>query len=299
MKFVFVLTFHKDIEICQNRIRMLRRHNPDIPIYGVYGGEPDEEAAFRKALEGRLDGYYYFDEPKDGMWKWFNFDLLVTKWYTDIGKDMDFDSVIWVQWDQLVLAPVKELFKNIKKGEMFITGLRPAQEVMDWWCWVSKDAEQAPPGHGYETYMDFLKHLKEEYNYSEEPVFSQPFISIFPREFLDPYSKLEWPIGGYGEYRMPMYAQVFGVPFYRSHHYEVWWPDDPEQRNPSDEERVLTAWQGPLPLKRIMELSAGENGHKLIHPYSRIYPLNALDWLRLLRDKFLNRRYSQPDSEEK
>ena len=297
MKFAFVLTFHKDIEICQNRIRMLRKYNPDLPIHGVYGGEADQKEIFQKALGG-LDSFYHFDEGKNAMWKWFNFDLLVAKWYELQGHKYDFDSIVWVHWDQLVLGPITEQFKHLKKGEMFINGLRPAHEVEDWWCWVSKDKDKAPPGHGYETYMEFLNHLKAEYNYSAEPMFSQPFITICPREFLDPYSKLEWPVRGYGEYRMPMYAQVFDVPLCTSHKFGVWWPDDPQMRYPSDEQRVLTPMQDPLPLKKILKYAADANAPKLIHPYYRIYPITVGDWLRLFRDKLLNRRYKQENSGE-
>jgi len=306
MKLAFLLIFHKDIEVCRNRIRMLRKYNPGMPIYGIYGGDLKEEETYRRALAGLMDDYYSFDEDKDSDWKWVNFDLMIARWYAQRGKDLDFDSVVRVEWDQLVLSSIKEQFKNLKKGEILFSGMRPAKEVEDWWYWVSKKERDAPAAYGYQTYTDFLNHIKEKYNYSDEPVFSQSFFCIYPRAFLEPFSKLEWPIPGYGEYRMPMYAQVFGVPFCASHQVDTWWPGDPEKSKPPYQERIvesenippyaeraLTTAGIPLPLKEILKLSAGKNGQKLFHPYYRIYPVGIGDWFRLLRDKILHQRYGE------
>lgn len=298
------MCFHKDVEVCRNRIRMLRQYNPDLPIYGVYGGDSGEEERYRRALGGLLDDFYSFECDRDSEWKWVNFDVMIAQWYERRGKDLAFDTVVSIQWDQLILAPITELFPDLKPNEILFSGLRPAREVMDWWYWVSKrDRPGAPPEYGFKTYTTFLNHLKDTYNYSDEPVFSQSFFCLLPRTFLKPFSESDWSVPGYGEYRMPMYAQAFGVPFCQTHHVDAWWPSDPERsqhpiperivesdRIPPYAERTLTAARIPLPLKVILQLSKAPDGPKLFHPYYRIFPLSITDWMRLLRDKVTGQR---------
>lgn len=251
-----------------------------------------------------MDDFYTFDCDRDHKWKWVNFDVMIAQWYERRGKNLHFDTVVSLQWDQLILDSIHHLFPGLKPNEILFSGLRPAHEVMDWWYWVSKrDRPGAPPEYGYKTYTTFLNHLKEKYKYNDEPVFSQSFFCLLPRIFLEPFSRSDWSVPGYGEYRMPMYAQAFGVPFCQAHHVDAWWPSDPNRsqhpiperivesdRIPPYAERTLTAARIPLPLKEILKLSKGPNGQKLFHPYYRIYPVSPIDWLRLVRDKVTGAR---------
>lgn len=302
MKLAFLICFHKELEICQNRFRMLRKYNPDLPIYAVFGGPENEAEMFENGLKKYVDDFYFYNPKQDPAWKWVNFDIMIGEWYAARGKDLEFDTVVSTQWDHLVLAPIKELFSELKKDEILFSGLRPAAEVEDWWYWVSKKQRKGTPAvYGYKPYITFLNYLKEKYNYTDTPVFSQPFLCMLPRTFLQPYSQIDWSIG-YGEYRMPMYAQAFGIPFCKAHPLKSWWPEDPaictpkvpdkivESDNiPPYAERTLTTARIPLPLKEILKLSKGKDGIKLFHPYYRIYPVDWMDWARLLRDKILNR----------
>jgi hypothetical protein len=38
MKRIILFRFHERAEVCRNRLDLLKRHNPEAAIYGLYGG---------------------------------------------------------------------------------------------------------------------------------------------------------------------------------------------------------------------------------------------------------------------
>src|SRR5438477_6788784 len=42
--------FYKQAAVCANHLALFRRHNEGLPVYGLYGGPPDEAAAFEATL---------------------------------------------------------------------------------------------------------------------------------------------------------------------------------------------------------------------------------------------------------
>src|SRR5688572_15369697 len=49
--------FYRDLPVCRNRAEMLRRDNPELAIFGLYGGDVRDAARFRDALEPFLDDF--------------------------------------------------------------------------------------------------------------------------------------------------------------------------------------------------------------------------------------------------
>ena len=129
--------FYRDALLCENRLRMIRRLNPGVPIFGLYGGPLNEQAAYTKAAS-MMDDLWVFPDDMDTRWKWRNGDLVLSRWYAERGVTLAFDSVFLAQWDLVVTVPLKDLLPDLAPGEMLLSGVRPVREVEDWWLWTAR-----------------------------------------------------------------------------------------------------------------------------------------------------------------
>jgi hypothetical protein len=80
MKLAILFWFYKEFDTCAERLDILRRLNPDTPIYGLYGGAPEAADAVRARLGDWLDDFYAFPRPRTPHWKWLNGDRLIASW---------------------------------------------------------------------------------------------------------------------------------------------------------------------------------------------------------------------------
>src|ERR1051325_8523361 len=60
--------FYKEPEISANHLEMFRRHNEGLSVYGLYGGRPDEAAAYEARLGPLPHGFFVGPPPHPG-WK--------------------------------------------------------------------------------------------------------------------------------------------------------------------------------------------------------------------------------------
>ena len=63
MKLAVLFWCYKKPELCEDRVRHLRRDNPDAPIYVLFGGDPADAPEFERRLGPMVDDFYVFDEP--------------------------------------------------------------------------------------------------------------------------------------------------------------------------------------------------------------------------------------------
>jgi len=182
MKLAILFWFYKEPEICQNRLEILRQHNPTVPIYGLYGGDLAAAVHYQSALSPYLDDFYVFSGAKDSYWKWIQGDLMITQWYRDRGHKLEWDTIVVVQWDMLVFGAVEELFSMLKQDEILLSGLRPVAEVENDWQWVSPKIPDLR-----QRYLEFLTHVRKNYDYKQNPLGCLFIVVGFTRTFLDQY----------------------------------------------------------------------------------------------------------------
>lgn len=107
-----------------------------------------------------------------------------------------------------------------------------------------------------------------------------------PRIFLDKYANVEQPELGFIEYRIPMYAQIFDIPFCENHPFSAWWVDiDPIFQVKNSMRRAFTELYlkfnpNPLnPARRDISLIpiyrhlSRRRGARIFHPYQQIFPI--------------------------
>lgn len=294
MKLAILFWFYKEPEICLNRLELLRKNNSDIPIYGLYGGSLKTVNQYRSLLEPYLDDFYVFTANEDPLWKWLQGDLMIVDWYRKRGKDLVWDTIVIVQWDMLVLDSVEHLFSTLEKDQILLSGLRPIKEVENNWQWV---APKIPERRA--QYLNFLKYVRQVYNYNQDPLGCLFIVACFPRIFLDQYSRIEQPELGFLEYRVPIYAQIFGVPFCEDHPFQAWWVDaDPVFWAKNPIKRAMNSLSlrfNPIPLnpaKREISLIPiyrhlnTQSGSRIFHPYEQQFPLKKQQWMGALAREF-------------
>ena len=267
--------FYKEPEICKNHLELLRRYNPTVPIYGLYGGDLEDVDTYKDVLDKYLDDFYFFTQDKSSSWKWHLGDLLITDWYCQRGKYLSWDTIIIVQWDMLVFGSLHELFPMLQKEQILLSGLRPIKEVEERWSWTST---VITPGLRRQ-YLKFLDFVKEKYSYNQEPLCCLFIVVCLPRTFLEKYSAIEQPELGFLEYKVPIYAQIFGTPFCVDHPFQPWWNCDSMT---SKNKETLNAKRLDISLIAIFKNLIDKNGVRVFHPYRKAFPLKREQWLWIL-----------------
>jgi hypothetical protein len=271
--------FYRDVALCQNRLRLLRRRNPGTAIYGLYGGPRGDASSFADALGPLLDDYWSFPGDDDERWKWRNGDIMLARWFTDRGTGLQWDSFFLAQWDLVVVSPLAELLPRLEVGDMLISGVRPVREVESWWQWVR--------GEPRREYDAFLAHVASRYGPVEDPLCCQFIGLVAPRPFMERYAIIDEPELGFLEYKIPVYAQVFQTPLVPDTCFRPWWPEEPATSRATRSETLVHAWPTPVRLPVMMVESKRPHGRRMFHPYHGIYPHDVAslgDVLRRRRD---------------
>jgi hypothetical protein len=294
VKLAIVFWFYKEPDICKNRLELLRQYNPKIPIYGVYGGDLATVDRYKLQLNQYLDDFYAFTEDKDSLWKWLQGDLMLAHWYRERGRHLSWDTVVVVQWDMLVFGAIEQLFAMLKPDQILLSGLRPIAEVEDTWMWVTPKISA-----NRSQYLEFLDYVGKTYNYQQDPMGCIFIVACLPRIFLEAYSQIEQPELGFLEYRIPIYAQIFGVPFCENHSFDAWWVDgDPKFHARSKFQRAvnllhlrlnpnsLNPTRSDISLIPICRHLSHKKGSRIFHPYQYMFPLKKQHWPVALMHEF-------------
>ena len=264
MQLGILFWFYKDPIVCGNRLRQLRRENPSTPIFGLFGGPPEDRERFTASLSRWLDDFWAYPSGADSRWKWRHGDALLSRWFTDRGEALEWDSVFVAQWDLVAVRPLQRLLPSMEKGDMLLSGLRPVREVESWWQWTQE------PHRG--EYEEFLGHVASRLGPVEDPMCCQFIAMVIPRDFLCPYAAIERPELGFLEYKVPVYAQAFGVPLVPDTCFRPWWPEEPATAGSKRTDRLVHAWGTQVKLPVIWYEAHRPGGRRAFHPYRGIYP---------------------------
>lgn len=208
MNLAIVFWFYKEPEICVNRLEILKRYNPDVKVYGLYGGSKEDEDLFRNSLRPHLDDFY-MAPMEDEDWKWIHGDLVLLDWYDERGRHLQWDSVAIVQWDMLVFTSIAEMFSEMQQGQLFLSGYRElTPEIEERWYWTKEG------GGERDNYLAFLEYVEEVYGFEEPPLCCLFIFEIFPRVFFERYLEVENLELGMLEYKVPIYAKIFDIEVY-------------------------------------------------------------------------------------
>jgi hypothetical protein len=273
--------FYRDVVVCENRLRLLRRRNPGVPIYGLYGGPRHDEPRFRARLAPLLDDFWMFPDDHDEAYKWRNGDIMLSRWFTERGESLAWDSVFLAQWDLVVVSPLATLLPPMGLGDMLISGVRPVREVEAWWQWMRGDARR--------EYDAFLAHVAARFGAVDDPMCCQFIGLVAPRTFMARYAGIDEPELGFLEYKIPVYAQAFGVPLVADTLFRPWWPEEPATSRATRTQSLVHAWRTPVRLPVMLYESKRPGGRRLFHPYHGVYPHDVASVGEFLRRRLVDR----------
>lgn len=253
--------FYKEVEICENRLLLLKKFNPNLKIFGLYGGDKNKAKEFKHQLAKYLDDFYLspFEDPN---WKWINGDLMILDWYKNRGVSLNWNSLVIIQWDTLVFDSLLNQFSGIKENEIFLSGVRTInKEIEEKWDWVKYGSQER------KNYLSFLSYVKENYNFNNLPLASLFILQVFPRIFFEEYMKVENKKVGMLEYKIPIYAKIFSIPFYEKDLGTLWF---------SRKMKPLNAEPKEIPESYIKDQLLKKNGWRIFHPFSEHWDLENI-----------------------
>lgn len=249
MKRIVLFRFHKNVAVCQNRLSQLKKFNPDIAVYGLYGGSEDDPEGIQAALKSEFVSIYSLSGKSD-EWKWEHSDLAVREWYSAIGKMLDFDMLHLLEWDLLLCDSLDKIYKNIPNG-VGLTGLVPLEAVQDGWSWTNKEPEKG-------EWEQLLSLAKEKFGYHDKPLASLGPGTCYSKSFLDNYSAIDVPEICHDELRLPLFTQILGVPIYDTGFVRKWF--DAEDR------MYFNCRNEDIQLETIQKELANPHGRRVFHP---------------------------------
>lgn len=117
MSDIILFRFHKDVDICENRINNLNIKNPDIDIYGIGEYVENYERLYKSGME-----HIHTIEDKSSRWKWLNGDLVIKRWFNDYGHTINFDRLYLVEWDMLLTDKINNIYPELSDDTVGLTG---------------------------------------------------------------------------------------------------------------------------------------------------------------------------------
>ena len=199
---IILFRFHDRFDACRERLRMLRHFNPEVPIYGLYGGPRAGWNDARHSVEDAVDHLHMWSAV-DPVWKWMHAELAVKEWFRTYGHAIPFDLLYEYEYDMLMCAPLLELYPLLPDNGLAFSAVRTTESMAARWMWIAH--EKYRPG-----YLAFCDHLAERYGVdSIEQVVLGPG-PLLTKSFLTAFSRLEDCDLVHNEIAYPAFAQALG-----------------------------------------------------------------------------------------
>lgn len=260
MQRVILFRFHAYESTCQNRLRLLKRYNSHIPIFGLFGGLEKYYGRFQKKLTGSLEHIYCL-QNKTKEWKWRNGDLAVRLWFDAVGRHLSFDMLHLIEWDLLLLDPIDKIYRDIPHDTVGLTAITPATNVEGKWIWTSKDPYK-------EEWNALLKWVKKKFNFILEPCVTQGPGICLPRKFLEAYSMIEVPELCNDEARLPLFSQALGFTMRDTGFINGW-------LEKNDGKTFHCRLFPEIDLATIKKELADPSGKRAFHPFRKTFTLEG------------------------
>jgi hypothetical protein len=271
--------YYKDVGLCIERLKAIRHYNPDIKVFGLYGGEVDDFAIFNNKLSRYLDDNWCFDLDKSGQWKWRNGDLVIRRWFQCQGARGNWDRIAIIQWDFLLFSSVNELLSQTESNALYLPGLRHIKEVEAFWNWTKQGSEEG------EIYQNFANYMRSEKQYTGSFYSMQFVFGVFPFSFLKDFCGEEYLPNGFLEYSMPTLAHAWGYKVVDLPSLRVAWEDSEIEQD----QITMSASQIYISPKLIFKNLCSIKGSRAFHPVQYSIPYTRLGILLLVLKKLIRR----------
>ena len=254
---IIIFMFHKDFDVCENHLKVLKKFNPKIQIYAIFGGDEAQEYKAENILGNYFESFYVV-KNKNPYWKWKNRDLSVREWYINFGHNVDFDTAFVIEWDLLLLAPLERVYHGISKNQVGLTGITKLEKIASKWNWALHDPYKSEL-EGIMKYAVNIFGYKSSFEICLGPGY------CLPRDFLKIYSTWDIPEVGNDEMRLPLFSKIFGFQAVDTGFYPKWFDPDVEKYFNADSNEIDDST-----INRELSISSGV---RAFHPYRKYYSL--------------------------
>ncbi len=263
MKRIILFRYHHEFLRNKEFLKFFKYLNPEINIYGLYGGPVENYEESSEVLHKQLTHNYLLKVDNE-EWKWKSSDIMYQLWYKDYGHQIDFDVMHVFEWDLLLFEPLEILYKQIPAESLGITGLIPIQIIQDKWYWTKHPPKKAE----WEKLKVFFQ---KQFNYNQHSYgMLGPGICL-PKSFLDKMKDILIPDLSNDEVRIPMYAQVLGYKLYDTGFYKKWF---------SRKEFKFFNANGITVQTKVIEKALKRNsGRRVFHPCNQNFSFEQLVYL--------------------
>lgn len=251
---------YKDREVCADRVRLLRHHNPDSPIYALFGGEAADAPAFEAALRPFVDDFWRFDQDRTPYWKWKHGDRVIMRWFRVRSPHLPhWDELFVAQWDMLVAAPVSELLEGKPAGATVFTGCLPLSQVKAWWSWARGLRNRI-------ELLAFRAALALSEGYTGEVITAPYVVVCAPRGYLERMDRYRFAWLGFLEYVWPTLGAAWGYANWTAPALDTWRAGNPMTRDAAPGDKVISASKAPVPEGVIQTQLEKPGGARVFHP---------------------------------
>jgi len=252
MRRIILFRYHGDFQKQIPRLQLLRKFNPSLPIYGLYGGLAKHHALASDLLGDYLEHNYLIkDYPRE--FKWMHADYVYRDWYRDIGTHLNFDMLHVIEWDLLLLDSIENLYAHISPNAVGCTGLVALEEIEDKWYWAKNPYRRKELDR-------FVQDIRMKYQVSPRLYGMLGPGVCFPRSFLDLFVDLDHPLHEINEeLRIPIWAQVLDHPLENTGFRKNW--------SSRKEIRAFNAYEGDVKERVIRKAMRRSDGRRAFHPY--------------------------------
>jgi hypothetical protein len=234
-----------------DRLQFISNLNPEVDIYGLYGGDEAEFETYSEALN-KYFVHNYCIRDKSTEWKWKHSDLAYAQWYRDVGHEYLFDAIVVLEWDLILFTSIEEAYARIRPDQIGLTGLVRLWRIRRKWWWTTQS-------ENLQNWKALLKVAKRDFGYSSMPFGCLAAGASLPRTFLEKYSKLSVPELCHDELRLPLFAQILGFSLTDTRLYRRWFS--------KSEDVYFTCEKRSIDPELIKIELSKPNGRRVFHPY--------------------------------
>ena len=267
MNLSILFRFYKDVEICENRLQILKNYNPNSKIYGLYGWLLEDEKKFKNRLNKYLDDFFTSPET-DSFKKRIHGDIFLLDWYQQRWQYLARDSIVIVQRDLVALDSLENIFSWIKKEQVYLPQYGIINKKFEnYWNRTSSkkynntDENDPEKPHMRKCFLDFKQYIKRKYWYNKPLPYCIFMTAVLPKLFFEKYQTVENIELWFLEYKIPTYCKIFSI--------EIFEKDLGERNTPSP----TNANTIEISKEYIQKEMKKTNWQRMFHPYYQIYDI--------------------------
>lgn len=133
IKCLAVITAYRSPRLCEIRLKLLKRLNPEIVVVCIYTGPTPKAHTFQRAFA--ICDYHYILPTQNTRENWANLDQAYARWWLEQGAGLHADRLLFLDWDVLLLEQADRLFNQLHEGSVHFCNVFPVKNLqLDHWA---------------------------------------------------------------------------------------------------------------------------------------------------------------------